>query len=457
MAHNSGSTQKPLRLAVYGFVEKEAGGLASANHILLERLLARGHFVELYAIDPFVRPEGLFAYPNLRYRGFRLPAVEAGWKAVSLLPGRPRRVAQHGYSQFVTFCYYRAINQALLRARQQRRYDALLTLGLLSPFRVPGLPTVSWTQGTPNGERQALVAEKGRLVRLCGWPLYAGLTAFYRWREFRTRRQLRHSEYLIAGSRWAVRSWEELGLAAGRGLPLPYPLDLDRFTPARRDFPHDRGVVLLHLGRLVPRKRLDLLLEAFQLLRRDEPEARLRIIGHFGYALGYQALLKDPALMAGVEYRPQVPRAEAMEALRQADVLVQPSENENFGTAVAEAQACGLPVVLGPTNGTGDYLDTQEFAFAAYEPPLVAAALRRAVRAVRERPGEVAASARAAAERHYDSDRIVDRLETFLRGLGGRGERKGPDGAVLAAAKTALASERTATETPNVAATNSPC
>jgi glycosyltransferase involved in cell wall biosynthesis len=291
-----------------------------------------------------------------------------------------------------------------------------LTLGLLSPFRVPEVPTVSWDQGTPNGERAALVRQKERLTALCGRGLYAALTGYYRYRVAVARRRLRRSRLVICGSRWALGSWQELGLPGDRGFPIPYPVDLDLFRPADREPAAGRPVRLLHLGRLVPRKRLDLLLEAFQLLRRDEPGVRLQVIGSFAYARGYQALLGDPRLTAGgVEYQAHVPRAEAREALRRADVLVQPSENENFGTAVAEAQACGLPVVLGPSNGTGDYLDSDEFTFPAYDPPAVASALARTVRAVRERRDELTARARAAAARHYAVDGVVDRLTEVLR------------------------------------------
>ena len=56
--------------------------------------------------------------------------------------------------------------------------------------------------------------------------------------------------------------------------------------------------------------------------------------------------------------------------LREATVLVQTSENENFGSSVAEALACGTPVVVGPSNGTADYIDEHSMIFGDYEPRL---------------------------------------------------------------------------------------
>jgi hypothetical protein len=84
-------------------------------------------------------------------------------------------------------------------------------------------------------------------------------------------------------------------------------------------------------------------------------------------------------------------------------------------------------VVLGPSNGTGDYLDSAEFTFPTYDPPAVASAMARAVRAVRERRDLLTARARAAAERHYAVDGVVDRLLDALRhAAAGDRARTGP-------------------------------
>ena len=406
-----------LRLAVYGYVGKDGGGLSSANFIMLERLLQRGHIVDFFAVDPWVRPVEFFVYPNFRYCGTRMRSLDWGWDIVSRVPlSSARWGMEKGYSQITTAGYNRAIGRAIERADRETPYDALLTLGLLSPFRLTRVPTVSWTQGTPNGEREGLARQKDRFISLCGRVMFLVLMSFYRWREFVTRRHMRRSQYVICASKWEITRWLALGLDASRCFALPYPIDLDVFKPTGRlSAGADQTVELLHLGRIVPRKRLDLLLEAYQLLRVTERNVQLRIIGNFAYGRGYEKLLLDPRLNAGVVYHRHVPRDEACEALRRADVLVQPSENENFGSAVAEAQACGLPVIVGPTNGTKDYIDTEEFTFSAYEPAAVAAAMARAVGAVRTRREQIELSARASAERSFNVDGVIERLEEILR------------------------------------------
>jgi glycosyltransferase involved in cell wall biosynthesis len=57
------------------------------------------------------------------------------------------------------------------------------------------------------------------------------------------------------------------------------------------------------------------------------------------------------------------------------DVLVQPSDEENFGSSVAEALACGVPAIVGATNGTGDYLCERSMRLPDDDPNSLATAI----------------------------------------------------------------------------------
>jgi glycosyltransferase involved in cell wall biosynthesis len=99
---------------------------------------------------------------------------------------------------------------------------------------------------------------------------------------------------------------------------------------------------------------------------------------------------------------------------------LQPSENENFGGAVAEGLACGVPSVLGPTNGTADITNGTEFRFDRYEPNDVACAMERAMDAVLADPEGIAQKARAAAERNLALGVIAERLLVLIDGVSDR-------------------------------------
>jgi hypothetical protein len=120
---------------------------------------------------------------------------------------------------------------------------------------------------------------------------------------------------------------------------LPIPVDLDRFTPPAEERDLERPL-LLFVGRADdPRKNLPLLLDAWPLVRRDVPGARLRLVG------------APPAtpVPEGVEVAGRVPSI--VPHLQEAALLVLPSRQEGFGIAAAEALACGVPVVTTPSGG----------------------------------------------------------------------------------------------------------
>jgi len=197
-------------------------------------------------------------------------------------------------------------------------------------------------------------------------------------------------------------------------------VDPGSLQPEPEAEPDTERPLLLSLGRLDPRKRLDLLLDAFALVLEAVPGARLRIVGRPGSAPRQLSLLERFPRRDAVEYRPAVPRPEVPALLREASVLVQASENENFGSSVAEALACGTPVVLGPTNGTADYIDSTSEVFGAYEPSDVADSILAVLERRRERPDEVRASTRAVAKRWFAAPAVADRLLEII------GEAIGP-------------------------------
>lgn len=105
---------------------------------------------------------------------------------------------------------------------------------------------------------------------------------------------------------------------------------------------------LVFLGRLHEKKGCDLAIEAFARVAAEHPDLRLVIAGP-GEAR-YVERLKALAARLGVGHRiswtGMLQGDDKWRCLRLADAFILPSHQENFGIAVAEALACGVPVLI---------------------------------------------------------------------------------------------------------------
>ena len=53
---------RPLRLAVYGHLNRHSGSSPGSHYMLIEYLLAQGHHIDLYAVGGFVEPQELHRF-----------------------------------------------------------------------------------------------------------------------------------------------------------------------------------------------------------------------------------------------------------------------------------------------------------------------------------------------------------------------------------------------------------
>jgi len=113
-------------------------------------------------------------------------------------------------------------------------------------------------------------------------------------------------------------------------------------------FPACKGArVVLFMSRLHPLKGLDYLLEAWRRVAGDYPGWRLVIAGpdEKGYGERLKRKVQALGLESRVTFCGPAYGEEKVQVMQNAELFVLPTRSENFGIVVAEALACGVPVI----------------------------------------------------------------------------------------------------------------
>ncbi|HEU4977999.1 MAG TPA: glycosyltransferase family 4 protein [Solirubrobacteraceae bacterium] len=287
-------------------------------------------------------------------------AVEDGVpvRLVPRLPGE-RRARRRAYEEYLT-----AIAPLALALRRSGAQAAIAThpTAAVAAQRA-GLPTVFAYMGIPH--RQALANRRARVALV--------------------QRACRDGLAVTALSQAAADGFERwLGIEAQVIRP---GVDLDAFAPGGERDP--RPTIVCPSAAAEPRKRVGLLVEAFALVRARRPDARL-VLDRGAAAL---APLPDGVALSDLD-----DRAALADAYRRAWVCALPSWGEAFGLVLAEALACGTPVVGADREGIPEVIGDDPRVgrlFAGEDPRGLATALLEAIELAGDPPTAAACRARA--------------------------------------------------------------
>lgn len=139
---------------------------------------------------------------------------------------------------------------------------------------------------------------------------------------------------------------------------------------------------VLGVGRLMPKKGFDVLLNALKRLKERGKAVRLVLIGDGPERQALEICAEKLALASFVEFRGAQTRDAVYDAMRASKLVVVPSRQEPFGLVALEAMALGKPLVASRVGGLIDVLDGAD---AELVPPDDAAALADAIETALER------------------------------------------------------------------------
>jgi glycosyltransferase involved in cell wall biosynthesis len=176
---------------------------------------------------------------------------------------------------------------------------------------------------------------------------------YWPWADYRLLRDAQsvlftsEEERLLARqSFWLYRARERV-VAYGTTPPPPQAAQLREQFLAKHENLRDQRL-LLFLGRIHVKKGCDLLIEAFAKVAGEDPLLQLVMVGpdQTGWVDELKAMAQARGIAHRVHWLGMLRGDMKWGAMYSAEAFVLPSHQENFGIAVAEALACGLPVLI---------------------------------------------------------------------------------------------------------------
>lgn len=200
---------------------------------------------------------------------------------------------------------------------------------------------------------------------------------------------------------------------------VPILVDPDRLVSHGPSQPRgDAGPVVLSVGRLAPHKRPDLVLQAFELYRREyAPEAQLHMVGE-PLSPAYEAELRALAGQ-GVTFTGRLPQSRLNELWSAAHVFLTLSEHEGFCVPLIEAFYTDTPVVARPAGGMPEVAGDAAL-WVDDGDPAVTAELIALVVGDEELRSELVARGRARIRDHYTPRIAEEKLREAVAGARAR-------------------------------------
>lgn len=210
---------------------------------------------------------------------------------------------------------------------------------------------------------------------------------------------------------------------------VPNGVDTRQFVPSRSASRHQ----ILYAGRLTPEKGAHVLIKAFEKIREHYIDAQLVLAGPFWITPtahlvgsskaqvrewrrlgeGYELLIKREAQRLGNVFLTGAVNHKALVRMyRTAAVFVHPCLwNEPFGMILAEAMACGLPVVASNVGGIPEVIHDSRSGLLT-EPGDVDGLVKAVERLFdsRDAASRFSQAARTRAEEEYDWKKVADRM-----------------------------------------------
>ncbi len=142
------------------------------------------------------------------------------------------------------------------------------------------------------------------------------------------------------------------------------------------------GRKILYVGTIEPRKGVDRLLDAFEIVMKEVPNAELILCGKIGWKVEkvVERINKLTQQHLNIKYLGYVDDKKLNDLFREVDVCVYPSIYEGFGLPPLEAMACGCPVIVSNSSSLPEVVGDAGILVDPYDVDGMAKAIIRVLR-----------------------------------------------------------------------------
>jgi glycosyltransferase involved in cell wall biosynthesis len=362
----------------------------------------RRHGIDVEVLAPAFRGGPSHVDGGVRIHRFRY--APAPWETLSHDAPIPAQLREQPARFALVPGYLTSMTTTAMRLAVTGRYDVMHAFWPL-PHAFPGM-AAAHAAGVP-------------LVSTFFGAELHWLPARHRWARMAVRAIVAESDATTAISNFTAQGLRAIAPTADP-VVIPFGAAIGpRTTSVLDKLPYSATPTeLLFVGRLVPRKGVDVLLRA--LARPVMNETRLTIVGDGGERQRLELLATSLEMTSRVSFAGLAPAADLDAHFRRCDALVLPavhdplSGTEGLGVVLIEALAYGKPVVASDIGGIPDVVRHGETGLLV--PPGDGDALAAALRSLADYPARARAFGEAGrldvADR-FSWDRIASRLATL--------------------------------------------
>ncbi len=175
---------------------------------------------------------------------------------------------------------------------------------------------------------------------------------------------------------------------------------------------------VVYVGRLIPHKHVDDLIKAIELVKKEIPKVKLKIVGSGQEQSKLKNLTKQKRLDKTIKFFGKIKYKDLVKEVKKSQILILPSTREGFGMVLVEAFACNVPCIAYYSDGVVDVIDNNKNGFLVKQRNIESLAEKiQFLLKDQKKAAKFAKHGRKKTEQNFDWDIITNKIENFYNSI----------------------------------------